>query len=536
MRSISGLGVKDVLPLGALVRALLTFVAVADAFLSLQIWLLHPQPHHHHTAGEVALLAFASMRLAGAIMLAAAALYLATRPKRAFRRILLLLAVFAALMAMAASQPALVAIAAVDCLAALLASSLWPEVSDRRASRLGWSLLGGAVAATAWLFLLQQPDRRMSFLFTLVLALALVAVVSALALLDRNPPLPAAQMLPTALALYRSHAHSGVSPFALMRDKRHFAASDLRSFLPFACSAGSALALGPGIGDAASAARLEVEFRRAARLRGWRPAFYQVSEEVAARMHRTLRLAIGGEAVVDLPGFGLEGSAMAKLRHDVARARRQGVEVRVSPERELDGESRLALEQLDRQSRHDRRLGEMTFSVGRRDDPATVERTFGLAYDRDGRLAAYVTWLWVPASQTMVLDEVKRDHQAPSGAVDFLIFSCLERFKGQAARASLGLAPLTGARYAAGLAVVESSLRFALGISSLSPGLYSFKAKFAPRWERRYLVVERVFDLPAVLTATLLLHYPGLVPALGSLGRLSVRRRAGGLVNPSEMA
>jgi lysylphosphatidylglycerol synthetase-like protein (DUF2156 family) len=527
---------QDVLPVGALVRALLTFVAVADAFLSLQVWLLHPQPHHPHTAGEVALLAFASMRLAGAILLAAAALCLATRPKRAFRRILLLLAVFAAVVATAAAQPALVGIAVVDCLAALLAASLWPEVSDPRASRLGWALLGGAVAATAWLFLLQHPDRRMSFLFTLVLALALVAVVSALALLDRNPPLPATEMLPAALALYRSHARSGVSPFALMGDKRHFSASDQRSFLPFACRAGSALALGPAIGEPASAARLEEEFRTAARLRGWRPAFYQVSEEVAARMNRTLRLAIGGEAVVDLQGFGLEGAAMGKLRHDVARARRQGVEVKVLPEEDLDAETRPALERLAEQARHARRLGEMTFSIGRRNDPAAVERTFGLAHDSDGRLVAYVTWLWVPAAGTMVLDEVKRDHQAPSGAVDFLIFSCLERFKGQAARASLGLAPLTGARYPAGLAVVESFLRLALGISSLSPGLYSFKAKFAPSWERRYLVVERVFDLPPVLTATLLLHYPGLIPAWGKLGRVSAHRRAGSLVHPREAA
>src|SRR5207302_11287163 len=60
LRSISGLRFQDVIPVGALVRALLTFVAVADAVLSLQVWLLHPQHRHAHTAGEVALLAFAS--------------------------------------------------------------------------------------------------------------------------------------------------------------------------------------------------------------------------------------------------------------------------------------------------------------------------------------------------------------------------------------------------------------------------------------------------------------------------------------------
>ena len=135
MRSISGLRVVDVLPMGALLRVLLTFVAVADAFLSLQVWLLHGHHRYNHTAGEATLLALASLKIVGALVLAAVAVYLATRPKRAFRRILVLLAIFAALVALAASQRALVVIAVMDCLAALLASSLWPEVGDRRASR-----------------------------------------------------------------------------------------------------------------------------------------------------------------------------------------------------------------------------------------------------------------------------------------------------------------------------------------------------------------------------------------------------------------
>jgi lysylphosphatidylglycerol synthetase-like protein (DUF2156 family) len=510
--------------MGALLRVLLTFVAVADAFLSLQVWLLHGHHRYNHTAGEATLLALASLKIVGALVLAAVAVYLATRPKRAFRRILVLLAIFAALVALAASQRALVVIAVMDCLAALLASSLWPEVGDRRASRLGWSLLGAAVAATAWLFLLQRPDHRMGFLFTLVLALAVVAVVSALALLDRNPPLPGAQPLPAAGALYGEHASSSVSPFALMADKRHFTGSDQGSFLAFACRAGSAVALGPAIGKPESAAGVEDEFRMAARLRGWRPAFYQVSEETAERLGPSVRMAIGSEAVVDLANFGLSGSKMAKLRHDVARAERQGVTVTVLPGSQLNAETHLALERLDEQARGARRLGEMTFSVGRRDDPAAVDRTFGLAYDSGGRLTAYVTWLWLPATGMMVLDEVKRDTHAPPGALDFLIFSSLEQFKGRVARASLGLAPMTAAGHARGLAVVESLLRVVFGISSLSPGLYSFKAKFAPRWERRYLVVERVFDLPAVLTATLLLHYPELTSRLRKLGRTRVSR------------
>ena len=121
----------DLRPLGAVVRALLTLTAVAVALLALQAWALGPPHHHHRSAGEVALVFMASGKVLGAIALAGAALYLATRPKRAFQRILLLLTVLAAVLAVAAHQPALVAIAVGDCLAALLAASLWPEVQER---------------------------------------------------------------------------------------------------------------------------------------------------------------------------------------------------------------------------------------------------------------------------------------------------------------------------------------------------------------------------------------------------------------------
>lgn len=524
MTFLSGLRLQDIVPLGALVRALLTFVAVADTVLALQFWFLNESYHHHQsTAGDLALLAFASLHVLGALVLAASALYLATRPKRAFRRILVLLTIFAAAAALASSQKVLLAVAVTDCLAALLASSLWPEVGDRRASQYGWTLLGGSVAATAWLFLLQRPNHRMGFLFALVLVLALVATISAIALLDRNPSLPSTRSLPGALDLYRAHASAGVSPFALMRDKRHFSAVGDQAFLPFASRAGSALALGPAIGEPGSAARLEDEFRSSARRRGWRPSFYQVSEETAERMKRSVRVAIGSEALVEVPTFGLEGSAMAKLRHDVARARRQGITIQLLPEEQVDADTSSALDRINDEAAGSRRLGEMTFSVGRRDDPTGIERTYGLAFDGEGRLVAYVTWLWLPAPATMVLDEVKRCAEAPAGALDLLIYESIDQFRGRVARASLGLAPITGGRRAGSWAIVESVLRRILGISSLNPGLYSFKAKFNPSWERRYLVVERLFDLPAALTATLLVHYPALTRGWRERGLQSLR-------------
>jgi phosphatidylglycerol lysyltransferase len=467
----------------------------------------------------VALVFMASGKVLGAVALAGAALYLATRPKRAFQRILLLLTVLAAVLAMAAHQPALIAIAVGDCLAALFAASLWPEIGDARSSRAGWLLLCAATGVTAWLLLLQDPDRRMGFLFTLLLILAFVAVVSGLALLDRNPPLPAAWDLPAATSLYEAHARSGVAPFALMRDKRQFWAHDHRSFLAFGCRAGTALALGPAIGTGGSAGELQQEFRAVCLRRGWRPAFYQVSEQTARELPGMFQLGIGSEAFVELESFGLEGPEVAKLRRDVARARREGVSIQVLPESGTSRELRDELRHLEEETVGRQKLGAMSFSVGHTDDAPLVERTVGLARDRDGRLAGFVTWLRLPAASTIVLDKVVRRADAPPGAMDLLITSCLQEFRGQAARASLGLAPMTGGNHAERLAVAETFVRRFFGISSLAPGVYSFKAKFNPTWEQRYLVVDRVLDLPPVLLATFLLHYPELTRRLQALSR-----------------
>jgi phosphatidylglycerol lysyltransferase len=160
----------------------------------------------------------------------------------------------------------------------------------------------------------------------------------------------------------------------------------------------------------------------------------------------------------------------------------------------------------------------MAFSVGRRDDPADVERTVALARVAGAGLAGYATWLWLPAMRTMILDEVKRAPSAPPGTVELLIARSLAAFAGRADVASLGLAPIAGT----GTALAARALRDGLGVRSASPGLLAFKAKFRPRWEPRYLVVERWADVPAVLLAVLLLHHPALLAR--SRGRAAVPR------------
>jgi lysyl-tRNA synthetase class 2 len=479
----------------AVLRALLMLVAIADAGTALYVWYLH----HHGTRAAIhtAFTALAPVRLLAGVALVGAALYLATRPKRAFQLVLVLVAVGGGLLALSSSHLALIAIAVVDCLAALLAGSLWRELGDPLASRFGWVLLAVAAAAAGFLFVVQHPSHRLASAFALVLVVAFAAAVSALALLDRNPPLPARWDPLAALAVYTAHARSGVAPFALMRDKRHMWGSDGSSFVAFGCRAGVAVALGPAIGPAAAAARLHEEFRAACRSRGWRPAFYQVPDERTEGLAGMVRAPLGSEAVVDVGSFDLDGRRVAKLRHMVARGRRAGMTVLVLPAAALTPEQRAAMRRLAGRVASGRRLGEMGFSVGREGDPALVERTVGLAHDPSGALVAYASWLWLPAAATQVLDEARRDPAAPPGAMELLIASCLTRFRGRADHASLGMAPLA-------LVALPDAVRTRLPAA----GLESFKGKFAPAWERRCVLVDRLLDLPAVLVALALLHYP----------------------------
>jgi lysylphosphatidylglycerol synthetase-like protein (DUF2156 family) len=486
-------------------RTGLTLAVLVTSVLAVQAWIVAPKAWQPAGLTATAILAPLSALLA--VIMLPALVRFALKPKRALHDALLVVACSGALLAVAAGREDLTLATGAALLVMLVARPLWPELSDTRASRQGWALLGSAGLLVMALFLVEWPSALFVGLGSIVLVIALGATGWGFWLLTKNAPLPLRPEAGPLAETYAAYADAGVTPFTLMADKQYFWSRDHRAYLAFACRTDVAVVLGPAVGPAASVERLTYEFRSACQLRGWRIAYYQVCEGVANQLGGVRKL-LGSEALLDLSALTLEGPAMAKLRHEVSRGKRNQVSISLLPFDQVTGDTRAAMHALATTWNAGHNLGEMAFSVGRPDDRPTAPTVVGLAHDPAGRLVAYCTWLRLPAARALALDEIRRLPDAPGGTMDLLLYTCLDQMRTQATWASLGLAPLAGGEHADRLARLEAAILHRLGITSASASLFAFKGKYKPRWEPRYLVVERAADWPAAALAAFLVHYP----------------------------
>jgi lysylphosphatidylglycerol synthetase-like protein (DUF2156 family) len=467
----------------------LTVMVLGAAALSLQAWFSNR--HVWRTAGFVAATVLTKAAIILVLVLIVAGLLVVLRPKRTVQQALMVTALANVLLGIVTGRPVLALAGAIGFALTVIARSLWWELSDTRSSRLGRFVLLAATGLVVALFLLERPKGTLIALFTLIFLIALGAALCGLLLLVRNAPLPSS--IGPLATVYEEYARAGISPFTLMQDKRYFWNQDRTAYLAYAARAGAAVVLGPGVGPADALPLLYAEFREESHRRGWRVGFYQVPRAMAEDFGWGHGYRIGSEAILDLEGLTLEGPVMAKLRHEVSRAQRNGVTITVLSDGAVMPSTRRAMRGLTEMRIQNRHFGEMGFSVGRSDDVPAVPTTVGLAHDSSGELVAYVTWLSLPAARGVSLDAMRRRADAPGGTMDLLLYTGLEHFRGKASWASLGLAPASG---------------------PAACGLSAFKTKFRPAWEPRYLVSERLIDWPVVAAATLLLHYPRLAAHL----------------------
>jgi lysyl-tRNA synthetase class 2 len=325
-----------------------------------------------------------------------------------------------------------------------------------------------------------------------------------------------------------------LAPFALRRDKAYFLFPDgpemeATTLISYRVLRGIAIVSGDPIGPDDEASLAIAAFRSLCAARGWRFALIGASERFLG-VYRSLGLHVlyhGDEAIVDIPTFSLAGGGLKSVRQAVHRVARNGYQADVHTAAELSSEVRDELSALERSWLDgDPRKGfvmEFAELFGLDGDDVL----FVTARGPSRELAGFLELAVCRASRSLSLSSMPRGESAPNGLNAFLIVRGLEwgaahgyemlSLNFSPAARLLDRGPQRGWRRLAraALLIVKRLLNLQLD------NLLLFNRHFAPRWQSRYVVIERFRHLPRVIVAAMAVE--GYLP-LGGLVRGRERR------------
>src|SRR6202165_3095938 len=258
----------------------------------------------------------------------------------------------------------------------------------------------------------------------------------------------------------------------------------------------TAISVGRPLVPAAEVPIAFVTFENYCRDRRWRPLVLDAPIPVPGLPSHV----VAREAIVDVPGFTLAGSRMAALRHNLARARRVGLQVTTLRWAECDDKVRDEMRRVSSEWARGRWLLGLTY--GRMHD-IPDDALISLARAGEGKLEGFASCRVLTPLRGAVLDLLRRGKAASPGAMDCIVVALIEAARGLEFE-WMSLGDIT--------APDSAPLWLCLLVKSVSvtgsPGLERWKSKCGPQWEDRYLA------LPAG---------PSSLPALVALGFAFVR-------------
>jgi phosphatidylglycerol lysyltransferase len=286
---------------------------------------------------------------------------------------------------------------------------------------------------------------------------------------------------------------------ALMGDKSFLFSDSGLGFLMFATRGRTWAALGDPVGPPAEWPDLMWRFIELADSHGGRAAFYQIpASSLPLYLDAGLKiLKLGEEARVSLPSFTLEGSARADLRYALKRGERDQLQFEMIPPERVASIMNEIGEISNAWLSNHAPGGEKRFSV------AAFQREYLLAQPvallrQNGEAIAFATVMTTDLRDEVTLG-LMRLKPGPTSrfAMEYLFVRLIRHFREQGYRTfSLGTLPLSGF---SAHRLAPSWHRLARVIWSLGrryynfQGLRTFKAKFDPAWEPRYLAASGWF-------------------------------------------
>jgi phosphatidylglycerol lysyltransferase len=315
--------------------------------------------------------------------------------------------------------------------------------------------------------------------------------------------LPDKQELSDAIMLTQRYGKSSISYFALTPEKAYFFSASKAAFLSYVLEGNIAVVAGDPIGPEEALATVMHEFLLFCQEQDWTVVFWQVSDRLVA-LYRTAGfhlLKIGEDAIIDTHTFTLAGKAMANVRSSAKRAEKDGLHVIFSYGPVRDGDHLTQMERISRTWLTNKGGHEKGFSMGHFDRCGDDQVIYALALDASQHVQAFVSFVPIYGRNGWGLDLMRRAEQTTPGTMELLLARSIHHLKEQGAETvSLGLAPLGQTNQGDGTLLenrIDSLTRY-FGEQAKSQSLFSFKKKFQPTWECRYLAYSSTLKLPRV--------------------------------------
>jgi lysyl-tRNA synthetase class 2 len=341
--------------------------------------------------------------------------------------------------------------------------------------------------------------------------LGLTAIVALTWVLFRPlaPPrvLPGPEAREDAFDLVRAHGSDTLAFFKLRRDAHYHFTDDRSAFLGYRVANNVMLISGDPVGPPEALPQLVRDACAFAEIRGLHVAALGASKSLMPvyRQAGLRALYIGDEAIVDTRAFSLEGRTIRKVRQSVTRLEAAGYSAEALDFERLDDATLDELDHVSALWRNGAAERGFTMAMDSLRGAAQVGAVVA-ARDCDGAIRGFIHLVPSYGRPAMSLSFMRRDRSTPNGLMEFLVVKSIQLLQERGIEeVSLNFAAF-GRWLDRPDGRVERTLgRFVcLGNRFFQiESLHRFNAKFAPRWEPRYLVYEGALGLPRVGLAAL---------------------------------
>jgi lysylphosphatidylglycerol synthetase-like protein (DUF2156 family) len=316
--------------------------------------------------------------------------------------------------------------------------------------------------------------------------------------------------------LVKKYGADSLDYFSTNYKKAHYFNPDIEGVIAYTVKNKIAFASGDPITSNEQFPAFLQSFRQAQASKGLSTAFIGTSSR-----HKSLYkeagykiIKIGEEAIVNIQSYNLEkdypGKSGWKFRRAVRHISDEGINFEMHSIQTLPSSYYSQMVEINNEwiktfGGGKERGFSMTLSRLPNESDIDCKIACALSFNENvTKLVGYIVFAPIYNGNGYSLDVMRRRDDCPNGLNEFLIVKSIESFKVEGfENLSLNFAPLaeSSTKKVTFLGKIKDYVLSGFSGLYYLDSLYFFNQKFHPRWESRYLVFEKVSDIPNILLA-----------------------------------